>query len=287
TGYDPSLKPLQFPSMKQLNPLIDETLEGIVLRAVQLDPLKRYISVTDFKETLVKYKREHCFTEYKKPSCMPNKPNKWNIMSRQFACGTLIIAVILRLMFPLFTDPTLILDETVYEIIMIIYRLLMIAMWLCPVAGLFTGLRATEEIETGRDNAIFYNIIIIIALIVSHTVFIPALLCSRRSAEWSVCEANLKNLGTALEMYSSDNNGLYPSGLNKLVEKSNEGSYMKKIPKCLVIHNYFHGKYRDCYEYAVSEDYKNFTIQCNQGHKGASMLQYPQYNHYQGLIVSW
>ncbi|MEQ8168632.1 MAG: serine/threonine-protein kinase, partial [Candidatus Eremiobacterota bacterium] len=58
TKYNPSLKPLQFPSIKNLNPLIDETLEGIVLKAIQLDPLKRYISMAEFKEVLRKYHKE-------------------------------------------------------------------------------------------------------------------------------------------------------------------------------------------------------------------------------------
>ena len=55
TGYDPTLKPFKFPSMRQLNPSISENLEKIVLRAIELDPLKRHISMSEFKEVLEKY----------------------------------------------------------------------------------------------------------------------------------------------------------------------------------------------------------------------------------------
>ena len=51
TGYDPTLKPFTFPPMN----LHDDRLESIVRRAIELNPLKRYISVMEFKEVLEKY----------------------------------------------------------------------------------------------------------------------------------------------------------------------------------------------------------------------------------------
>ena len=51
TEYDPTLKPFTFPPMK----LQDEKLENTVKRAIELDPLKRYISVAELKESLEKY----------------------------------------------------------------------------------------------------------------------------------------------------------------------------------------------------------------------------------------
>ena len=55
TGYDPTLKPFHFPSMKSLNLNVPEELEKIVNRAIQLEPLKRYISMAEFKEALENY----------------------------------------------------------------------------------------------------------------------------------------------------------------------------------------------------------------------------------------
>jgi len=55
TGYDPTVAPLKFPSMRALNPFIHSDLEAIVGRAIEKDPFRRYISVMEFKENLEKY----------------------------------------------------------------------------------------------------------------------------------------------------------------------------------------------------------------------------------------
>jgi len=55
TGYDPTVTPFKFPPMNSLNPAIPGELEKIILRAIALKPLNRYISVMEFKETLEKY----------------------------------------------------------------------------------------------------------------------------------------------------------------------------------------------------------------------------------------
>ncbi|MEQ8221530.1 MAG: hypothetical protein ABRQ37_04455, partial [Candidatus Eremiobacterota bacterium] len=55
TLYDPSVKPFTFPSMKTLNPSIKPGLEDIIRHAIEMEPLKRYISVRDFKDALLKY----------------------------------------------------------------------------------------------------------------------------------------------------------------------------------------------------------------------------------------
>ncbi len=51
TGYDPTVKPFTFPPLS----LFDPKLEDIVKRAIELDPLKRFISIREFKEALEKY----------------------------------------------------------------------------------------------------------------------------------------------------------------------------------------------------------------------------------------
>ena len=51
TLYDPSVKPFTFPSMKAIRPGLDK----IIRRAIEMEPLKRYISVKDFRDALFKY----------------------------------------------------------------------------------------------------------------------------------------------------------------------------------------------------------------------------------------
>jgi serine/threonine protein kinase len=55
TLYDPSVKPFTFPSMKTLNSSVKPGLEEIIRHAIEMEPLKRYISVKDFRDSLLKY----------------------------------------------------------------------------------------------------------------------------------------------------------------------------------------------------------------------------------------
>jgi len=55
TGYDPTAAPLKFPPLNLLNPFIHSDLEFIVRKAIEKDPLCRYISAMEFKEKLEKY----------------------------------------------------------------------------------------------------------------------------------------------------------------------------------------------------------------------------------------
>ena len=58
-------------------------------------------------------------------------------------------------------------------------------------------------------------------------VVVPNYLRSNSRGQHQACRSNLKNIGTALEMYSADWSGRYPSNLNQLTPK-----YLKTIPEC-------------------------------------------------------
>ncbi len=64
TGYGPSIKPFTFPPME----LSDKKLVHIVMKAIELDPLKRYISIVEFKEGLEKYSGKYESPFKKSPS---------------------------------------------------------------------------------------------------------------------------------------------------------------------------------------------------------------------------
>ena len=57
---------------------------------------------------------------------------------------------------------------------------------------------------------------------------LPDFLPPRAQGQLTACKSNCKNLATALEMYSSDNKGLYPINLDPLVT----GNYLRTIPTC-------------------------------------------------------
>jgi len=89
------------------------------------------------------------------------------------------------------------------------------------------------------------------------------------------CESNLKNMGTALEMYSTDNNGKYPVSLAGITP-----NYLIKIPSCP-------SAQKDTYSgsYKCSSRYDSYTIMC-KGHNHSDTEtpeNYPRYDSTQGL----
>ena len=71
---------------------------------------------------------------------------------------------------------------------------------------------------------------LIVGVVAVLAVLVPPYLSARsRGSQETVCRSNLKNIGTAFEMYSTDWSGKYPSTLSLLTP-----NYLKTIPECPV-----------------------------------------------------
>lgn len=92
----------------------------------------------------------------------------------------------------------------------------------------------------------------------------------------TACKSNLKNTATALEMYSTDNQGLYPRSLGQLTP-----NYLKIIPNCPTAQR---DTYSESYRVATGPD--AFTLYCSGfNHSAANTpVNYPQYSSFEGLI---
>ena len=100
----------------------------------------------------------------------------------------------------------------------------------------------------------------------------------RAQGKLTACKSNLKNIGTALEMYASDNGGLYPRSIaDKLTP-----NYLKTIPTCPEARV-------DTYtsSYKVSKRLKDYTFFCSGLNHGSAAIitDFPQYNSNQGLVT--
>jgi Tfp pilus assembly protein PilE len=58
-------------------------------------------------------------------------------------------------------------------------------------------------------------------------IIVPNFIRARAQSRGSACPSNLKNIGTAFEMYSTDYAGEYPKELDLIVP-----NYLKTIPEC-------------------------------------------------------
>lgn len=106
---------------------------------------------------------------------------------------------------------------------------------------------------------------------------VPKFEHARAAGQLVACKSNLKNIGTAAEMYSTDNSGRYPTKLSQLTP-----NYLRSIPTCPSA-----GKdtYSASYKSAVSPD--GFTVACGGSHHTKDGLgpNLPKYTSLQGLLT--
>lgn len=108
-------------------------------------------------------------------------------------------------------------------------------------------------------------------------LYVPGFIPARGQGRLTACESNLKNIGTALEIYANDNKGTYPIQLNALVPNC-----LKHIPKCPAAEE---DTYSLSYRRKFSPPF--FEVFCFGDHhkKIGIPPNYPRYNSEKGLIV--
>lgn len=107
-------------------------------------------------------------------------------------------------------------------------------------------------------------------------IAVPNFIRARSQGQTTACKSNLKNIGTALEMYSTDNSGHYPTQLSKLTP-----DYLKTIPTCP---SAGHDTYSASYESHLLPD--GYTVMCQgANHEKAGLgPNFPQYTSERGLL---
>lgn len=122
------------------------------------------------------------------------------------------------------------------------------------------------------------ELMIVIAIIaILAAILVPNFIRARAQGQATACKSNLKNIGTALEMYSTDSSGRFPTSLNSL-----SPNYLKTIPSCPSTGSitYTGSGFTSA---SVPDAY---TVMCAAtAHTGAGYsANYPQYTSTQGLI---
>ncbi len=113
-------------------------------------------------------------------------------------------------------------------------------------------------------------------------ILVPNWIRARARGQLTACKSNLKNIGTALEMYSTDWSGKYPTSTSVLTP-----NYLKTLPECPASgHNSYRASFGPTAPTNVNgyEDY--YYVECSGGHHGSVSISgdYPAYDGVQGLI---
>lgn len=133
-----------------------------------------------------------------------------------------------------------------------------------------------------RRREFFRAVVAIVLPTMFLMMMVPNFRRDRGGGTLTACKSNLKNMGTAMEMYSTDWSGKYPRSASMLTP-----NYLKTFPTCPQ-------KFRMSYEFEFGqtatyntqsfEDY--YFIRCTgDDHTLVSVPPgYPQYNGIVGLI---
>lgn len=117
-------------------------------------------------------------------------------------------------------------------------------------------------------------VIAIIAILAS--VLVPNFIRARGGGQLTACKANLKNVATSLELYSTDHSGRFPDNMTTLTP-----NYLKTLPRCPVAQV---DTYSGSYVATILPD--TYVFYCEgQWHVGMSLPpDYPQYFSESGLV---
>lgn len=127
------------------------------------------------------------------------------------------------------------------------------------------------------DVAVLLSITLVLGAILG-----PNWIRARARGQLTACKSNLKNIGTALEMYSTDWSGKYPTSTSLLTP-----NYLKTIPECPGAgENSYRASFGPSAPYNPEgyEDY--YFVECTgENHNAVSVSgNFPAYNGIQGLI---
>jgi len=147
----------------------------------------------------------------------------------------------------------------------------------CAIVGIVLGI-------------LFVVGIIVVGILAA--ILVPNFQRARGQGQFTQCQSNCKNIGTALEMYSTDNSGQYPDSLDKI-----KPDYLRIIPTCAAAGKDTYSKSYESWneepkkgkkkKYSFGSAYHRFTFYCSgHNHKAVGAgPNYPQYNSTSGLVA--
>jgi len=135
-----------------------------------------------------------------------------------------------------------------------------------------------EEEEGGVSSLAIFAIIALILAVAA--LIVPNWMRARAQGRGTSCKSNLKNIGTAFEMYSTDWSGSYPATLEQLTPR-----YLKTIPECSAAGEVTYRSTRSvAYNSPGFEDYYFIWCAGDAHHPAGLPWGYPQYDGISGLL---
>lgn len=127
------------------------------------------------------------------------------------------------------------------------------------------------------------ELMIVIAIIaILAAILVPNFVKARAQGQLTACKSNLKNIGTAAEMYSADHNGRYPTAQTDFTKAGGQSGsgYLKVLPMCPTTPD-------KGYHYAAQSNPDFYYVYCaDADHTQAGIFKakgWPQFDSQMGL----
>lgn len=138
-----------------------------------------------------------------------------------------------------------------------------------------------------RGGFTLIELMIVIAIIaILAAILVPNFIRARAQGQLTACKSNLKNIGTAMEMYSTDWSGHYPTSSGTAMTLLTP-NYLKVIPECPAAgSNTYQAAFGTTAGYNTANFQDYYFINCaGSNHEAVNVPPgYPQYDGIQGLI---
>lgn len=247
-----------FPPLRLFNPGISARLNDTILKCLNVEPNDRFQSINEIRKIIESLKnsgfqksnpRKRHFSS---PIIAAFENMLLNPILKKLSLGFLML-FLMGWFFVIFPFTSL---------MGIVYLLISFSGFVLISGYIFVFLGYHVMKDLSRYKYLKVTIISILVLIFIFIAFIitaisiAGLYEARELSIAKSCECNVRNLKTALELYSVENNDQYPDSIIKLCPQ-----YINKLPKCQA------NKYDD-YLYSVSKDNSKFSLHCaNYSHK--------------------
>jgi hypothetical protein len=144
------------------------------------------------------------------------------------------------------------------------------------------GKKDDDGAEPKKGSPIILILAFIVIALFFAAILTPGYVRSPNQGQFTQCQSNCKNIGTALEMYSTDNKGHYPPNIPCL-----SPIYLKSIPTCASAgRDTYSGSYTVIVAQKKGEvDAYTFFCSGNNHSKLGISPNYPQYDSTNGLTA--
>jgi len=247
------------PPLSKFNSQVTPALESIIARCLQRDPAHRYRGAGDLKKDLAGIlERPAQGVPLSAQPPVSSAQMQSPVQARtQLSSTPLGVTAVIWLLFLIFGASR---SDYFYELMVPIFL----------GALLVTLFSFIYYLVKGGCSMAFY--VVVITLFTVYYLIPNFMRPPNHGGRHTACKSNLKNIGTAMEMYSSDHQGRYPPALGYVTP-----NYLKTIPTCpsagKVTYGYVRATDPDCYTTWCSGSY----------HTRFTNPNYPQYDAIQGL----